>query len=283
MLGDGLGCLDTGYDLVNSIRRDDATLSSGPEGEGDHIPLPNSRTPQDCSQARIADYSAPHEPVESNNTIKQFREHQQTEAARSRCRHAGVPHHVNLNTLAALRERLLAIEDFSARTCFTGSDFDVATAAVQPVASDGLEPEQLQQLQDLIDEYTDQISRSSDDIGCLDPKYKDYYMRIPTEPGARCKQKPYRLSHKENEAVRRQLPILIQQQVKKASGPTDFLSPALFVPKPRNPDELRLCVDYRRLKYVTLRDYHGLPFIRDLQQSMKGCKYFTALDLTWGF
>ena len=107
-----------------------------------------------------------------------------------------MPQHVNLNTLAALRERLLAVEDFSARTCFTGSDFDVATAAVQPVASDGLEPEQLQQLQDLIDEYTDQISWSSDDIVCLDPKYKDYYMRIPTEPGARCKQKPYSVSHR---------------------------------------------------------------------------------------
>ena len=109
-------------------------------------------------------------------------------------------------------------------------------------------------------------------------------MRIPTETGARCKQKPYRLSHKENEAFRRQLPILIQQQVvKKASGPTEFLPPVLFVPKPRNPDELRLCVDFRHLNDVTLRDYHGLPFIRDLQQSMKGCKYFTALDLTWGF
>ena len=73
-------------------------------------------------------------------------------------------------------------------------------------------------------------------------------MRIPTEPGARCKQKPYRLYHKENEAFRRQLPIFIQQQVvKKASGPTDFLSLVLFVPKPRNPDELRLCVDFQRL------------------------------------
>ena len=112
LLGDGLGCLDAGYDLVNSICRDDTTLSCGPEGEGDHIPLSNSKIPQGCSKARIADYSAPHEPAESNNTNKRFRKHHQTEAARSRCRHAGVPHHVNLNTLVALRERLLAVEDF---------------------------------------------------------------------------------------------------------------------------------------------------------------------------
>ena len=76
----------------------------------------------------------------------------------------------------------------------------MAAAAVQPVASEGLDPSQLQQLQELIDEYTDQISWSSDDIGCLNPKDKEFYMRIPTEPGARGKQKPYRLSHKENEA-----------------------------------------------------------------------------------
>ena len=38
--------------------------------------------------------------------------------------------------------------------------------------------------------------------------------------------------------------------VKKAAGPTDFLSPVLFVPKPRDPAELHLCVHFRRLNAV---------------------------------
>ena len=196
MLGDGLGWLDAGYDLVNSICRVDATVSCGPEGEGDHIPLSNSRISPDGSQTRIADYAAPYAPNENHSMNQGRRQQQQTEAAHSRSSNACVPQHVCLNTLAALRKRLLAGEEFTARTCFNDPDVDVAAAAVQPVTSERLDPSQLQQLQELIDEYTDQISWSSDDIGCLDPKYKEYYMRIPTEPGARCKQKPYRLSHK---------------------------------------------------------------------------------------
>jgi transposase InsO family protein len=187
--------------------------------------------------------------------------------------------------LQALRDRVLSAEAYPERT-----DSDellsalFSSATVQPVTSDRLDPTQLQQLQQLVNAYQDQISWSSDDIGCLHEKYKDFYMRIPTEPGARCKQKPYRLSLKEQEAFKRQLAVLLEQGiVRRASGPTDFLSPVLFVPKPRKPDELRMCVDFRRLNSVTKRDYHALPFIRDLQQSMKGCKYFTALDLTWGF
>ena len=44
-----------------------------------------------------------------------------------------------------------------------------------------------------------------------------------------------------------------------------------------------MCVDFRRLNKVSKRDYHALPHIRDLLNDMSGSKYFTALDLTWGF
>ena len=77
--------------------------------------------------------------------------------------------------------------------------------------------------------------------------------------------------------------LLEQGDIKKASGPTDFLSPVLFVPKPRKPDELRMCIDFRRLNAVTKRDYHALPDIREVLQTMSGSKYLIVLDLTWGF
>ena len=44
-----------------------------------------------------------------------------------------------------------------------------------------------------------------------------------------------------------------------------------------------MCVDFRRLNAVSMQDYHALPNIRELLPSMKGCKYFIALDLTWDF
>jgi hypothetical protein len=118
-------------------------------------------------------------------------------------------------------------------------------------------------------------------------------MSIPTTEGATCKQKPYLLSHREVMVFKEQVEMLLAQGViKKASGPTDFLSPVLFVPKPRKPKEvisdkcpkeLRMCIDFRRLNAVSKLDFHALPHIRDLLQAMSGCKYFTALDLTRGF
>ena len=44
-----------------------------------------------------------------------------------------------------------------------------------------------------------------------------------------------------------------------------------------------MCIDFRRLNAVSLRDFHALPHVKDLLQPMSGCKYFTALDLTWEF
>jgi hypothetical protein len=160
----------------------------------------------------------------------------------------------------------------------------IASSTVQAVQSDQLKPQQLAELQALVETYKDQISWTPDDIGKLTDKYKSYHMSIPTQEGATCKQKPYRLSHRENEVFKEQVAMLLEQGViRKASGPTDFLSPVLFVPKPRKPNELRMCIDFRRLNSVSKRDFHALPHIRDLLQAMSGCKYFTALDLTWGF
>ena len=44
-----------------------------------------------------------------------------------------------------------------------------------------------------------------------------------------------------------------------------------------------MCIDFRRLNVVTKRDYHVLPDIREVLQTMSGSKYFTALDLIRGF
>jgi hypothetical protein len=68
--------------------------------------------------------------------------------------------------LQALRDPVPSAEAYPERT-----DSDellselFASAIVQPVTSDRLDPPQLQQLQQLVNAYHDQISWSSDDIG----------------------------------------------------------------------------------------------------------------------
>ena len=125
----------------------------------------------------------------------------------------------------------------------------------------------------MIEKYIDQISWDPNDVGCLSDEVKECFLSIPTLQGANCKQRPYKLSYKELEAFETQVSLLLRQGIiKKADGRTDFLSPVLFVPKPRKPEELRMCIDSRRFCAVSMRDNHALPNRRELSQSIKGCK-----------
>src|SRR6476619_923832 len=56
----------------------------------------------------------------------------------------------------------------------------------------------------------------------------------------------------------------------------------MFVPKP-NGRGLRLCVDYRALNSITIKNRCTIPEIDDLLDAVSGSKYFTSLDLTSGY
>ena len=52
----------------------------------------------------------------------------------------------------------------------------------------------------------------------------------------------------------------------------------LFVPKPKGRG-LRLCVDYRDLNKITIRNRYPLPLMNELRDRVTGTKRFTKLDL----
>jgi hypothetical protein len=59
-------------------------------------------------------------------------------------------------------------------------------------------------------------------------------------------------------------------------------APVLFVPKP-NGRGLRLCVDYRALNSVTIKNRCTIPRIDNLLDAVAESAYFTSLDLTSGY
>jgi hypothetical protein len=59
-------------------------------------------------------------------------------------------------------------------------------------------------------------------------------------------------------------------------------APILFVQKP-NGRGLRLCVDYRALNAITIKNRYTIPRIDDLLDAVSGLEYFTLLDLTSGY
>src|SRR6201746_2345649 len=58
-------------------------------------------------------------------------------------------------------------------------------------------------------------------------------------------------------------------------------SPVFFIKK--KDGGLRFVQDYRALNAMTVKNRYPLPLINDLINRLKGARYFTKLDIRWGF
>ncbi|GBG45101.1 hypothetical protein CBR_g78561, partial [Chara braunii] len=105
--------------------------------------------------------------------------------------------------------------------------------------------------------------------------------RIEIETGSRTpKGAVYRMSPRELEELRKQLDELLEKGwIRPNSSP--FGAPVLFVSKKEG--ELRMCIDYRGLNAITVKNAEPLPRIDDLLDRVQGAKYFSKVDLKSGY
>lgn len=102
---------------------------------------------------------------------------------------------------------------------------------------------------------------------------------IPDQPHP-CKN-VYRLSPPMLEELRRQLQALLKGGLIRPSV-SPYGAPVLFAKKPKE-GTWRLCIDYRALNKITIKDRYPLPRADDLFDQLHGAKYFTKIDLRWGY
>lgn len=109
------------------------------------------------------------------------------------------------------------------------------------------------------------------------PKHQEWDHEIVLEKGAKPPFLPiYGLSEKELEALRDYIKVnLAKGFIRKSESPAGF--PIIFVPKKNG--KLRLCVDFRKLNDMTIKNRYPLPNIAELRDRLAHAKIFTALDL----
>jgi hypothetical protein len=85
-----------------------------------------------------------------------------------------------------------------------------------------------------------------------------------------------RLSKPELEDLEKQLKYLIEHGFIRPSK-SPYGAPVLFAKK--KDGKLRMCIDYRALNKLTVKNRYPLPRIDDLFDQLKGAKFFSKLDL----
>ena len=91
---------------------------------------------------------------------------------------------------------------------------------------------------------------------------------------------PYRMAPTELKELKAQLQDLLDKGfIRPSTSP--WGAPVLFVKK--KDGTLRLCIDYRQLNKVTIKNKYPLPRIDDLFDQLQGAEYFSKIDLQSGY
>ena len=113
------------------------------------------------------------------------------------------------------------------------------------------------------------------------PPDRETEFEIEVTPGvAPISIPPYRMAPLELQELKKQLQELLDKGFIRPSV-SPWGAPVLFVKK--KDGTLRLCIDYRKLNQVTVKNKYPLPRIDDLFDQLQGAGVFSKIDLRSGY
>ena len=113
------------------------------------------------------------------------------------------------------------------------------------------------------------------------PPHREIEFAIDIVPGATLASiTPYRMAPMEVKELKLQLQELLEKGFIRPSV-SPWGTPMLFVKK--KDGTLRLCIDYRQLNKLTVKNKYPLPRIDDLFDQLKGASIFSKTDLRSGY
>jgi hypothetical protein len=120
-----------------------------------------------------------------------------------------------------------------------------------------------------------------DDLPAGLPPSREVDHKIELVPGATPQSRPtFRLSAFELAEMKKQLEDLVKAGFVQPSK-SPYGAPVLFVKKKDGTQ--RMCIDYRALNNVTIKNSYPLPRVDELFDRLQGTRYFSKIDLRSGY
>ena len=135
-------------------------------------------------------------------------------------------------------------------------------------------------LEAILEEYADVVSKDPDFTPPY-PPVRNVDHEIKLEPGATLPNRGlYRMPPDELKELKKQLDQLLELGLVRPST-SPFGSPVLFVKK--KDGSLRLCIDYRGLNKITIKNRYPLPRVDEMLDRLHGATVFSKIDLVSGY
>lgn len=144
------------------------------------------------------------------------------------------------------------------------------------VISEDLETGDRNKLEQMCEKYGGCFGEKLNELG----KCKNAAIKIQLKSDKPVCRRPYRVPFAKRENITKMIKELLENGIIRRSE-SSFASPIVIVKKQNGED--RLCVDYRELNSITIKQPFPMPIIEELLASLAGYTYFTTLDFMSGY